>query len=377
VPYFESITPMQQEIRFCTAADGVRIAYASVGHGPPLVKAPNWLTHLEYEWQTPLWRHWWEELAQDHTVIRFDQRGCGLSDWNVEDLSFDAWISDLEAVVGAAGIETFDLLGISQGGAAAVEYAVRHPERVNRLVLYGTYTRGWLKRGQSIEENKALLTLLREGWGRDNPAYRQIFTLTFMPEATPEQVAWFNELQRASTSPENAVRTRTASGQIDILDKLQRIQAPTLVLHAKGDERIPIREGRLVASLIPDARLVELDSRNHLTLADEPAWQVLVSEVRAFLASDAAPESQPEAQSREAPSSEPAPNSLTSRELEVLQLIAQGKSNREIADQLVISINTVTNHVKSILGKTGAANRTEAAAYAHRHHLTGPATTSA
>ena len=349
---------MQQEIRFCTAADGVRIAYASIGQGPPLVKAPNWLTHLEYEWETPFWHHWWEELAKDHTVIRFDQRGCGLSDWNVEDISFDAWVSDLEAVADAAGLEVFDLLGISQGGASAVEYAVRHPERVKRLVLYGTYTRGWLKRGVSIEENRALLTLLREGWGRDNPAYRQIFTSTFMPEATPEQIAWFNELQRASTSPENASRTRAASGSIDILDKLQQIKVPALVLHAKGDERIPVSEGRLIASLIPNARLVELESRNHLTLADEPAWQVLVSEVRAFLGEGLA-----------RPAARTEPDLLTAREIEVLRLIAEGKSNREIADALVISINTVTNHVKSILSKTGTTNRTEASAYAHRHGI--------
>jgi pimeloyl-ACP methyl ester carboxylesterase/DNA-binding CsgD family transcriptional regulator len=295
-------------------------------------------------------------------VIRFDQRGGGLSDWNVENISFEAWVSDLEAVVDAAGLDRFDLLGISQGGAVAVEYTTRHPERVKRLVLSGAYSRGWRKRAQALEENRAVLTLLREGWGRDNPAYRQIFTLTFMPEATAEQVAWFNDLQRACTSPENAYRMRDASGEIDVLEKLQHVSAPTLVLHARGDERVPVSEGRLIASLIPNAKLVELDSRNHLTLADEPAWQVLVSEVRAFLAEDEQASSAREAA---------APDSLTARELDVLRLIAEGRSNQEIADALVISIHTVTNHVKSILSKTGAANRTEAAAYAHRHRITG------
>jgi pimeloyl-ACP methyl ester carboxylesterase/DNA-binding winged helix-turn-helix (wHTH) protein len=274
----------QQTIRFCTTRDGVRLAYASVGEGPPIVKAPNWLTHLEYEWESPAWRHWWEDLARDHRVVRFDQRGSGLSDRSVDDLSFEAWVLDLETVVEAAGVERFALLGISQGGAVAVEYAVRHPEKVSKLILCGAYPRGWAKRGQSTVEHEAVLTLIREGWGRDNPVYRQLFTATFMPEATPEQVAWFNELQRMSTSAENAVRIRTATGQIDILDRLQLVKAPTLVLHARGDERIPFSEGRQMASLIPNARFVALESRNHLTLADEPAWQTLIAEVRAFLA---------------------------------------------------------------------------------------------
>lgn len=274
---------LPQTIHFCTTEDGVRLAYARVGHGPPIVKAPNWLTHLEYEWQSPAWRHWWEELAKDHELIRFDQRGSGLSDWNVDDISFEAWVKDLEAVVDAAGVERFALLGISQGGSVAVEYTVRHPERVSHLVLYGAYTRGWFKRGQTVSQNQAVLTLIREGWGQDSPVYRQLFTLGFMPEATPEQVAWFNELQRVSTSAENAFRIRSASGQIDVLDRLQHVQVPTLVLHARDDHQVPFNEGRQLASLIPNARLVTLESHNHLTLEDEPAWQVLIHEVREFL----------------------------------------------------------------------------------------------
>ena len=272
-----------QDIRFCTTSDGVQIAYATVGDGPPIVKAPNWLTHLEYEWQNPVWRHWWQELARDHQVIRFDQRGCGLSDRNVEDLSFEAWVKDLETVVDASGVDRFALLGISQGGAAAIEYAARHPDRVTHLVLCGAYTRGWAKRGQALKEHEAVLTLMREGWGRDTPVYRQLFTLIFMPDATAEQVQWFNELQRISTSAENATRIRTASGQIDVLGRLREVSVPTLVLHARGDQRVPFDEGRQLASLIPNARFVALESRNHLTLEDEPAWQVLIKEVRAFL----------------------------------------------------------------------------------------------
>jgi pimeloyl-ACP methyl ester carboxylesterase/DNA-binding CsgD family transcriptional regulator len=358
---------MQQEIRFCTTRDGVRIAYASIGEGPVLVKAPNWLTHLEYEWETPIWRHWWEELARDHTLIRFDQRGCGLSDWHVEDISFEAWVSDLEAVVEAARVNRFALLGISQGGPVAVEYTIRHPEHVSRMVLYGAYTRGRVRRGEPMAELEAVTTLMRNGWGRDNPAYRQMFTTQFMPGATLEQMQWFNDLQRVSTTGENAARIQQVGSHIDVLHRLPEVKVPTLVVHAGRDQRVALAEGRLLASLIPNARLVELDSSNHLTLADEPAWQVLVTEVRSFLAEDGAASSA---------GSEHATDQLTARENEVLRLIAEGKSNREIADTLVISINTVTNHVKSILGKTGAANRTEAAAYAHRHGLVRPTTAS-
>jgi pimeloyl-ACP methyl ester carboxylesterase len=274
----------KQEIRFCTAPDGVRIAYASVGSGPVLVKAPNWLTHLEYEWQSPVWRHWWEALARDFRLIRFDQRGSGLSDWQVEDMSFEAWVQDLEAVVDAVGVDRFDLLGISQGGAAAVEYAVRHPDKVRQMVLYGAYTRGRVARGESPQVLDAVMTLMREGWGRDNPAYRQMFTTQFMPDAQAEQMSWFNELQRVSTTGENAARIQFTGSYIDVVDRLKLVSVPTLVIHATGDARVPFDEGRRLASEIPNARLVALDSRNHLTLETEPAWQTLITEVREFLA---------------------------------------------------------------------------------------------
>ena len=280
---------LRQDVRFCTALDGVRIAYATVGDGPALVKAPNWLTHLEYEWQSPIWRHWWEALAQAFRLIRFDQRGSGLSDRQVEDMSFEAWVHDLEAVVDAAGVERFHLLGISQGGAVAVEYTVRHPERVARLILYGAYTKGRVARGESAQVLAAVQTLMRDGWGRDNPAYRQMFTSQFMPGATPEQMNWFNELQRISTSGENAARIQQVGSSVDVQDRLALVSVPTLVLHATGDERVPFDQGRLIAACIPNARLVALESRNHLTLETEPAWPRLVSEVRSFLNTEAAP----------------------------------------------------------------------------------------
>jgi pimeloyl-ACP methyl ester carboxylesterase/DNA-binding CsgD family transcriptional regulator len=356
---------MKQEIRFCTTKDGVRIAYASIGEGPVLVKSPNWLTHLEYEWQSPVWRHWWEELARDYTVIRFDQRGSGLSDWNVAEISFESWVSDLEAVVEATAVDQFALLGISQGGAVAVDYAVRHPEKVTKLILYGAYTRGRIKRGESPAELEATLTLVREGWGRDNPAYRMMFTSQFMPDATLEQMKWFNELQKISTNGENAARVQGVGSNIDILDRLSQVTTPTLVIHADGDQRVSFAEGRQMASLIPGAHLVTLHSRNHLTTADEPAWETLIANVRHFIATG---EPLPESSSQtEMPRGDA--GRLTAREVEVLRLIAEGRSNQEIARELVISINTVTNHVKNILGKTGTANRTEAAAFAHRNGL--------
>ncbi len=356
---------VDQKIGFCTTDDGVRICYATVGEGPPLVKAPNWLTHLEFEWQSPLWRHWWVELAAYHTLIRFDQRGSGLSDWNVDDLSFDAWVSDLEAVVQALQLEHFVLLGISQGGPVAIEYTARHPEKVEKLLLYGAYSRGFLKRGGSAEEHQARATLTRHGWGRDDPTYRQIFTSGFVPDATAEQANWFNELQRVSTSPENAARLQNTLANIDVLDRVPGISVPTLVLHAVNDLRVPYEQGRQISSLIPGAKLVDLDSSNHLLIESEPAWKTCQSAVREFLG--AGPVASPEAVA-DAPIAPP--DGLTPREVEVLRLIASGRSNQEIATELVISFNTVTNHVKNILGKTGCANRTEAAAYAIPRGLT-------
>ena len=365
---------MEQEIRFCTTSDGVRICYATVGQGPPLVKAPNWLTHLEFEWKSPVWRHWWEELAKDRRVVRFDQRGSGLSDRSVEDLSFGAWVSDLESVVDDVGLDRFALLGISQGGAVAVEYAVRHPERVSHLILYGAYPRGRAKRGGSLEEHEAMLTLTRRGWGRDNPAYRQLFTSQFMPGATAEQMSWFNELQRVSTSPENAARLLAEGAKIDVLHRLAEVSVPTLVLHGRDDVRVPFEQGRQLAALIPNAHFVPLESANHLLIETEPAWQTTLSEVRSFLGvSDEDRSSAPGPASGQAAVARPPaaayPDGLTEREVQVLRLIAAGKSNPQIGRELFISAKTVGNHVSNILNKTGTSSRSEVAAYAVRQSL--------
>jgi DNA-binding SARP family transcriptional activator/alpha-beta hydrolase superfamily lysophospholipase len=278
----------EQHIHFCTTSDGVRIGYATSGEGLPLVKTANWLSHLEYDWESPVWRPWLEALSEHHTLVRYDERGCGLSDWNVTDFTLDAWVSDLEAVVEAAGLDRFPLVGISQGGPVAITYAVRHPEKVSHLVLYGTYARGMQKRGLSereLEESEALGKLIELGWGQDNPAFRQVFATLFCPEGTQEQHRWFNDLQRVSTSPHNAASIFRGFGDIDVTDITPRVEAPTLVLHATGDARIPFDEGRSVSALIPDSRFVSLESSNHILLDREPAWSIFLSEVDKFLQS--------------------------------------------------------------------------------------------
>lgn len=278
---------MEQQIRFCTAPDGVRIAYATSGCGPPLVKTANWLTHLELDWNSPVWRHWMRELSRDFTLVRYDERGCGISDRQADDLSFDAWVRDLEVVVEELGLERFPLFGVSQGCAVAVAYAVRHPERVSALVLYGGYVQGRFRRmltPEEREEAEMVMRVMPLAWGRENPAFRQFFSTMFLPEGTPEQHRWFSDLLRLTTSPENAMRLRTAAAEIDVSDVAPRVRAPTLVLHAIGDAAVPFDQGRLTAALIPGARFVPLESRNHVLLESEPAWPRFLQEVRAFLA---------------------------------------------------------------------------------------------
>ena len=276
---------LRHDVRFCMAPDGVQIAYSAVGEGLPLVRTANWLNHLEYDWESPVWRHALRALADDYRLVRYDQRGAGLSDWDVADISFDAWVTDLETVVDAAGLERFPILGISQGCSVAIAYAVRHPERVSALVLYGGYTRGRNKRDEVVqaEQDAAMLELIRIGWGQANPAFRQVFTSLIFPDATPEQMEAFNELQRRTTTPDNAVRIRETSNNIEVTDLAPRVTAPTLVMHVRDDATVPFEEGRRLAARIPDARFVALEGRNHLILEDEPAWPRFIGEIRSFL----------------------------------------------------------------------------------------------
>ncbi len=274
-----------QHIHFCTASDGTSLAYSVVGTGPPLIKAANWLNHLEHDWDSPVWRHWIDGIVRCRSLIRYDERGNGLSDWNAADISFDAFVDDLASVVDAAGVDRFDLLGISQGCSVSIAYAVRHPEKVRRLILYGGYAAGWKVRAKpgEIERREAMMTLTREGWGRNNPAFRQMFSTLFFPDATPAETAWFNELQRISTSPDNAVRLQSAFASIDVRHLLPHITVPTLVLHTRDDAIIPFDVGRAMASAIPGAEFVALESRNHLLLEKEAAWPRALDCIQAFL----------------------------------------------------------------------------------------------
>lgn len=351
---------MNQQIRFCKSFDGTRLAYAITGEGPPLIKAPHWLTHLEYEWQSPIWKPWIESLSRTHTLLRMDERGCGLSDRDVTDFSFEAWVRDLEAVADAAGMEHFALFGHSQGGAIAVEYAVRHPQRVTHLIILGGYARGSMKRQpspQRIDELQALLKLVEIGWGRDDPSYRQLFSTQFMSGATPEQIKSMSELQRMSATPECAVRIIRSMFSIDVRESATRVTCPTLMLHARGDRRAPFEEGRLVAGLIPEARLVPLETENHILLPQEPAFRQFFEELEAFVPRPAGA------------GTGGAFAQLTAREAEVLERIAQGLDNAQIGAHLGISEKTVRNNITHIFDKLAVENRSQAIVLARNSGL--------
>jgi pimeloyl-ACP methyl ester carboxylesterase len=275
-----------QQIRFLKTADDTTLAYATSGRGYPIVKAANWLSHLEFDLVSPVWRHWWSELSHRYRLIRYDERGCGLSDWDVDEFSVEAWVSDLESVVEASGVQRFALLGISQGAAVALSYAVRHPERVTHLILYGGFAQGRLKRAASpeLKEEAILLkNLMRVGWGQENAAFRRTFASLFVPDATREQIDAFDALQRASTSPANAERFMDAFNNVDVVDLAAQVTVPTLVMHARHEVEIPMAQARLLASTIPGARLVPLESRNHIIGESEPAWQQFLVELGRFL----------------------------------------------------------------------------------------------
>lgn len=277
---------LEQVIRYTRAEDGTRIAYACTGKGPCVIKAANWLTHLDLELSSPVWGRMLAELSEDHELVRYDERGSGLSDWDVEDLSLDAFVRDLETVVDAIGCDRFPLIGISQGAPVGIEFACRHPEKVSCLILIGGYATGWRHSDDEAlkEARSAALTLVRHGWGENNPAYRQIFSHSFFPDATPAEIDWFNRFQRASTSTENAVRFLETFSTIDVRARLEQVGAPTLVIHSRGDQRVTLEQAREFAAAIPNASLLTLDSSSHLPMSREPAFALMMERMKRFIA---------------------------------------------------------------------------------------------
>lgn len=353
---------MKQRLHFVRTGDEVNLAWAEAGHGMPLVKASNWLTHLEYDWESPVWRHWTRFFAAHFHYLRYDERGNGMSDWEVGDLSFPRWLGDLEAVVDAAAfVRPFVLLGISQGAATAVAYAVRHPERVSHLVLYGGYALGAKKRGDSDTAHiyEIMQELARLGWGRNNPVFRQIFTSRFIPEGTEEQIGWFNDLCTKTTRPDIGAALMSARAEVDARELLDQVRVPTLVLHASHDEVVPLSEGERLAHEIPGAKFVLLESRNHILLEHEPAWQQFRQAVLEFTGQDDLAGTDGASGLR----------GLSQREREALALLCEGRSNAQIAWELGIAEKTVRNHVSHLYEKLGVHSRAEAIVLAHKHGL--------
>ncbi len=344
----------RQRIRFLRTDDDVKLAWADSGAGPVLVKAANWMTHLEFEWESPVWQHWLRFFSDHFRFVRYDERGCGLTDWQVSDLSLDVWRNDLAHVIDAAQPQgAVSLLGISQGAAACIAYAAQYPERVSRMILYGGYARGAYHRGnpEAEREYRLIVEAIRVGWGKENPAFLQLFTSRFIPEATAAQLAWFNDLCRRTTSGEVAAQLLQARAKVDVVDLLDQIRVPTLVLHAREDNMVPFSEGRFLATAIRDAQFVELSSKNHVLLADEPAWLRFKEAVLEFFGSSAG-------------AGDDAFASLSPREREILALVTEGLGNVDIGARLAISEKTVRNHISRIYDKLGVWTRAQAMVFA-------------
>src|SRR5215467_5674354 len=346
---------MKQDIRFCTTPDNVRLAYAVSGEGPPLVMSASWLTHLEHQWRSLAWRPWLDIFTRDYKLLRHDSRGCGLSDRDAGNLSYETWIRDLECVIDAAGFRQFAMVGTCWGGAIAIDYAARHPERVTHLVLHGSYARGRLRRTDSpneIAKGAVLSEITRLGWGKEDHDFLKVWASRFQPGGTREHLQSWSEQMRAATSAETAVRLLEIGWHIDVREAARKIKCPVLIVHPERDVVSPIEEGRLLASLIPNSRFVPLDTENHMLLADEPAWARLYAEVRDFLA---------EPSNVQAPCRTALPlGELTPRERAILEGIAEGLDNSQLAASLQLSEKTVRNHITRVFDKISVEHRYQA-----------------
>ena len=344
-----------QELRFCRSSDGVRIAYARHGSGPPLVIATCWLSHLQHDWQSPVWRHFLNALGEIATVVRYDERGHGLSDWDVDDFGLEARIADIEAVVDDAGLDRFALMAMSQGGPPSIAYAVRHPERISRLIFYGSYAAGFVDpTPEDLELDEVFEQLIKVGWARPDSAFRRVFTSMMIPGATEEQMRWLDELQRVAVSAENALASRRQRKRANVVRLLPQLDAPTLVLHSRHDRMNAFEKSRLLASMIAGARLVVLESSNHIVLGDEPAWGVFLDEVTSFMAADRPPATTGVGID--------AASVLSPRELDVLRLVAAGQDNADIARSLTLSVRTVERHLHNTYTKLGIQGKSARAA---------------
>lgn len=343
------MTRSDNTIRFAMTPDNVRLAWTVSGSGPPLVKAANWLTHLEYDRQSLVWGHWIEFLSRHFRYYRYDERGLGLSDHKVDNLGVDTWVPDLEVIVEAAKPpKPFAMLGISQGAGMAISYAARHPEHVSHLIIYGGYLKGWGRRGEEERRKRsAMAELVEVGWGKRDTIFRRLYTSMFLPEGTEEQLRWFDELCARSTSPEVAARMMQVQGQADLSDLPNEVNVPTLVLHSREDEVVPFSQGMDIAAGIEGSEFVQLDSRNHILLQSEPAWQRFQDAVLEFTG-------------RPAGAEDPVFDTLSGREREVLARVTEGLANPDIAARLFISEKTVKNHITKIFEKLGVRTRSQA-----------------
>jgi pimeloyl-ACP methyl ester carboxylesterase/DNA-binding CsgD family transcriptional regulator len=343
---------MRQRIGFCTTSDDVRIAYATAGQGKPLLRIGGWMTHIEHDWDSPVWHHWLRELTRDHTLARFDIRGSGLSDRDVSGHSLEAWVRDVEAVADSLGWRRFPILGVCQGAAIAVTYALRHPERVSHLILYNAYACGAFSEGMSkyrVEEAETLARMIEIGWGRKAGAFREVFARLLSPADAPDQITWWDDLQRLTADRSTAAGLWRAFHEIDIRSQLPGLKTPTLAAHVKADNMVPFEAGRDLASRIPHCRFLPLEGRNHILQPGDPGWRTFIEEIRRFLNDN--PQrglAQPSLF-----------HELTHRECEVLEQIARGRSNTHIAGTLSLAPKTVRNHVSNICGKLAVSTRSE------------------